>query len=137
MQKIIMIGNVTKDVELRTTSTGKDVSSFTVAVNRPKRDGQEQGADYFRVSAWDKQAGLCAKYLKKGSKAYIEGRVSVSTYDGKDGKTHANMDVQLERIEFLSPKNEDGTHMGNMGQTVQADASGMERVDDLGSELPY
>lgn len=134
MQKIIMIGNVTKDVELRTTSTGKDVCSFTVAVNRPKKDGQDQGADYFRVTSWEKQAGLCAKYLSKGSKAYIEGRASVSTYEGKDGKTHANIEVQLEKIEFLSPRTEDGSHAGNAGQEAR-DASGFQQVDE--DSLPF
>ncbi len=138
MNKIILVGNLTKDVEMRTTSTGLNVCSFTVAVNRRhKQEGQPE-ADFFRITAWRQLAELCQKYLAKGRKVCITGSVSVSTYQNKQGNTVASLDVTADEIEFLSPKNEDGTHMGNMGQTVQAgrDESGMQRVD-TSEELPF
>ena len=103
LNQLTIIGNLVKDQELRTTQSGKEVCTFTVAVNRPKRNNEDQGADFFRVSAWGELGKLCGKYLGKGRKVCVVGRVSLHTYD-KDGKTGANMEVLAEGVEFLSPK---------------------------------
>lgn len=104
MNKLTIIGNLTKDPELRTTATGLSVCTFTVAVNRKKGD-QEQ-ADFFRVSAWRELANVCAKWLIKGRKVAVVGPVSISTYTGQDGKTYANLEVMAQDVEFLSPAGE-------------------------------
>lgn len=104
MQKIFLVGNLTGDPQSRVTQTGKNVCSFTVAVNRRHRaDGQPE-ADFFRVTAWEKLGENCQQYLAKGRKAAVTGTVSVSTYQGKDGKTYANLDVLADEVEFLTPK---------------------------------
>lgn len=103
MNKLTIIGNLTRDPETRTTSTGKTVCSFTVAVNR--RTGDDK-ADFFRVSAWEKRGENCQKYLAKGRKVSVVGAVTVSTYEGKDGKTYANLEVMADDVEFLSAKDE-------------------------------
>ena len=96
-----------RNPELRTTTSGKQVCSFTVAVNRRRSEGQEQEADFFRVSVWNKMAEVCQKYLAKGRKVAVVGPVRVSTYTtGQDGVTRANMDVLAESVEFSSPKSE-------------------------------
>ena len=104
MNKLTIIGNLTKDPELRTTSSGVNVCTFTVAVNRKKREGQEQDADFFRVTAWRERGDICAKFLQRGKKVCVVGPVSVSTYTGNDGTTRANLEVTADDVEFLSPR---------------------------------
>jgi single-strand DNA-binding protein len=139
MNKIILIGNLTRDPETRTTSTGLNVCSFTIAVNRRVKVQNQPDADFFRITCWRQLAELAQKYLAKGRKVCVTGSVSVSTYEGKDGTTRASLDVLAQEIEFLSPKAEDGGGMGDMGQGVQASArdaqSGFTQVDE--DELPF
>ena len=106
MNKLTIIGNLTKDPEKRTTSTGVNVTSFTVAVNKPKRDGQDQGADFFRVTAWRGLADICAKYLAKGRKVAVVGSISLHTYTNSKGEAGASMEVNADDVEFLSAKGE-------------------------------
>jgi len=105
MNKLTIIGNLTKDPELRTTTSGKSVCSFTVAVNRRQRRDQntQPEADFFSVSAWDQRGENCAKYLSKGKKVCVIGAVSVRTYTGNDGQTRAVLTIEsAEDVEFLS-----------------------------------
>lgn len=124
MNKLTIIGNLTRDPELRATQSGHEVCSFTVAVNRRGGNGSDD-ADFFRVSAWDKLAKVCKDYLSKGRKVCVVGPVSVRTYQGKDGATYADLDVTAQDVEFLSPK----------GDSVDKQ-SGFTKVD-VGDELPY
>ena len=105
MNKLTIIGNLTKDPELRTTATGLSVCSFTVAVNRKKsRQQGQQEADFFRVSAWRELGENCAKYLAKGRKVAVVGSVRITTNTAQNGQTYSNMDVIAEDVEFLSPR---------------------------------
>lgn len=103
MNRITIIGNLTKDADSRITQSGHNVTSFTVAVNRRHREGQQDQADFFRVTVWDKLAEIC-KPLTKGKKVAVIGAVSVSTYQAQDGSTRASLDVMANEVEFLSPK---------------------------------
>ena len=103
MNKLMIIGNLTRDPVLRTTTTGKQVCSFTVAVNRRKTQAnQDPGADYFNVSTWDQQAVNCSKFLQKGRKVAVVGAVSVRLYTGNNGQSYANLEVQAQEVEFLT-----------------------------------
>lgn len=104
MNHLMIIGNLTADPVTRMTQGGLSVCSFTVAVNRRRREGQQPEADFFRVSAWRQLGENCQKYLLKGRKVAITGSVSVSTYNGQDGKTRASLDVTASDVEFLTPK---------------------------------
>ena len=104
MNKLTIIGNLTKDHELRTTTTGVNVCSFTVAVNRPRRNGEDQGADFFQVSVWRERGDNCAKYLKKGSKCAVNGRIQTGSYKDRDGKTVSTFDVVANNVEFLQAR---------------------------------
>ena len=77
-----------------------------MAVNRRRREGQEQEADFFRVTTWDKLAEICQP-LTKGKKVAVVGAVSVSTYQAKDGSTRASLDLMANEVEFLSPKDKE------------------------------
>lgn len=106
MNKLTIIGNLTRDPELRTTQSGANVCDFTVAVNRKKKVNNQPEADYFRVSAWSAMGENCAKYLSKGKKVCVIGAVSVRTYTGSDGQTKASLEVFADDVEFLSAKSE-------------------------------
>lgn len=134
MNKIILIGNLTKDPELRTTQAGDAVCSFTIAVNRRKnaQAGQPE-ADFFRVNVWRQQGENCARYLAKGRKVYVSGPVQCRTYTGQDGQTRANMEVTANEVEFLSPA---GNAQQNAPQAAKTDAqSGFVQVEN--DEIPF
>ncbi len=111
MNKVFLIGNLTRDPELRTTPSGVSVCSFTIAVNRRRANNAEAGqpeADFFRVSAWRQLGEICSKYLAKGRKVSVVGTVSASAYIGNDGQARASLEVQADDVEFLTPRSEAG-----------------------------
>lgn len=113
MDKLEFIGNLTRDPELRTTQTGINVCNFSVAVNKQqtkaqREAGQQAQVKYYRVSAWRELGENCHKYLAKGRKVYVSGTVDVSTYTGNDGQIHANLEVNANEVEFLSPRGDQG-----------------------------
>ena len=126
MNKLIAIGNLARDPELRSTPNGIPVCTFTIAVNGRKQD---EPATFFRVTAWRQLGENCNRYLTKGKKVFVSGPVSVSTYTAKDGSARAGMEITAEDVEFLSPS---GT--GAENATVDAQA-GFVKVDD--EELPF
>lgn len=125
MNKLTIIGNLTRDPELRSLTNGTQVCSFTVAVNRRRSQGADNGqpeADYFRVSAWRQLGENCGRYLAKGRKVCVIGPVSISTYTGNDGKARANMEVTADDVEFLSPKENAPTAPKQANTDAQEDA---------------
>lgn len=134
MNKLTIIGNLVKDPELRTTTSGVSVCTFTVAVNRRqgRQEGREPEADYFRVTAWRERGETCGKFLQKGKKVCVVGPVSVSTFEGRDGKTYANLEITADDVEFLSPRASD------VPEEPKVDAqTGMEQVEMDTDELPF
>ena len=143
MNKLTIIGNLTRDPELRTTSAGVNVCSFTVAVNRRNRRDDQNGqpeADFFRVTAWRQLADICSKYLAKGRKVCVVGSVSVHTYTGNDGTTRASLEVNADDVEFLSSRN-DGEASGynapaaSEAPSAEPQAAGFTAVET--DELPF
>lgn len=143
MNKCFIVGNLTRDPELRSTRDGISVCSFTVAVNRRNRGAQagQQEADYFRVTAWRQLGENCARYLAKGRKVSVVGPVTVNTYTGSDGATRASLEMTADDVEFLTPRGE-GEPAGYAPGTVcaydraaQDAANGYMQVDD--DELPF
>lgn len=144
MNKLTIIGNLTRDPETRTVSTGNTVCSFTVAVNRRRasQNANQPEADFFRVSAWDKLGENCQRYLAKGRKVAVVGPVSVSTYEPKDGTgTRFNLEVRAEDVEFLSSRQDDqgmsapsAAPAAPAGSAAKKDA-GFTEVDD--EDLPF
>lgn len=104
MNRLTIIGNLCQNLELRTTSQGVNVCTFTVAVNRRNAKEGQPDADFFRVSAWRLLGENCNKFLTKGRKVCVVGPVSVRTYQANDGTTRAQLEVTAEDVEFLSPK---------------------------------
>lgn len=104
MNRIILIGNVSTDPEQRTTTNGKSVCAFNLAVNRKysNADGDRQ-TDFFRINAWGKLGDSCAKYLTKGRKVAVSGELQARMYDARNGQQRLSLDVQADEVEFLSP----------------------------------
>ena len=100
MNRCFIVGNLTRDPELRSTRDGTAVCSFTVAVNRRSKNAQagQPDADFFRVTAWRELGTNCHLYLAKGRKVAVVGAVSVSTYTGNDGQTRASLDITAQDV---------------------------------------
>lgn len=135
MNKLTIIGNLTGDPELRTTKSGVNVCTFTVAVNRKqsaqqRQAGEQPGADFFRVSAWRERGEICAKFLQKGKKVCVIGPVSVNSFTGQDGTARASLEVTADEIEFLSPRVSDP-------EPVRDPQTGYEQVQMDTDELPF
>lgn len=110
MNHVSMIGRLTKIPDIRQTNTGKNVCSFTLAVNRRYKDAQgNAAADFFSVQACEKLAELCARYLDKGSKVFISGELRNRSYEAKDGSKRTVTEIIANEVEFLSPKAEPAT----------------------------
>ena len=130
MNSLTIIGNATRDPELRTTPSGKNVCSFTVAVNRRKKVEGQPDADFFRVSAWDQLADVCQKFITKGKKVCVIGSVGVHTYTNQKGETIASLEVLAREVEFLSPRQEEAP-----AQPVRDQQTQMEVVET--ADLPF
>ena len=102
MNKIILTGNLTKEPELRRTQSGKAVVKAGIAVNQGY--GDKQTTDFFNLIAWEKTAELIGKYLNKGSKILVEGRLKNNNYEDNKGVKHYGVDVIVESIEFMDSK---------------------------------
>ena len=137
MNRLTIIGNLTKDPEIRTTQAGKTVCNFTVAVNRRQKKDQNSDhpeADFFRVAAWNGLAESCQKYLSKGRKVAVVGAVQVNTYTAQDGTTRAQLEIPFaEDVEFLSSR-QDGADTGS-AEPAQAAPVAAVPVDT--DELPF
>lgn len=103
MNNVVLIGNLSRDPELSyTPNTQTAVCRFTLAVNRPKRDGQDTGADFIRIIVWGRQAENCKRYLSKGRKVAVSGRITTGSYKDRNGQTVYTTDITAENVEFLS-----------------------------------
>jgi single-strand DNA-binding protein len=105
INRVVLVGRLTKDPELKYTPSGVAVARFTLAVNRPFSNQQgERQADFINCVVWRKQAENTANYLRKGSLAGIEGRIQTSSFDGQDGKRVFMTEVVADSVQFLEPR---------------------------------
>lgn len=127
MNKVYMIGNLTKDPELRHTGSGTPVCSFSIAVNRNYKgaDGK-QITDFFTVIAWRGLAESCAKYLDKGKKVAVVGELNNRSYD-KNGEKRYITEIKADEVEFLSPR--------SATEAAPPDMSGFTEIPD--EDLPF
>jgi single-strand DNA-binding protein len=111
--KAFLIGNLTRDPELRYTTSGIPVAHFAVAVNRFKRkdaggEGGQQDVDFINIVAWRRLAEICGEYLKKGRPVAIEGRLQIRSFKGKDGEMRTMSEVVADNMQMLGRKGEGG-----------------------------
>ena len=131
-QKLIIVGNLGRDPELRYTTDGTPVCSFSVATSRRWTDAQGQSQErtvWFRVTAWRRLAETCAQFLTKGRQVFCEGTLSEpKPYQGRDGEWRAGLELRADEVKFLGSKGEGGDDMSKDGES-------WNEVDE--NEIPF
>lgn len=114
MNKVFLIGNLTRDPEMRSTQSGIPVCNFSIAVNRRFRNAQtgQQETDFFNIVAWRQLAELCSRYLTKGRKVAVLGSIQTRTYEAQDGSKRSAFDIVADEVEFLSAQQNSGAPAG-------------------------
>ena len=146
MNRVVLIGRLTRDPELRYTQSGKAFATFTLAVDRRFRRQAEQNgqptADFIPCVAWDKLAEIIGNNLTKGRRVGVEGRLQTRTYDAQDGSKRSAFDVVLDELEFLDPKS--GGQQGGFQQGYGAPGAPAQQApaDNFGpnisdEEIPF
>ncbi len=120
INQVILMGRLTRDPELRSTTNGKNVVNFSLAVDK---FGQDAGADFFDVVAWEKLAELINQYLSKGRRCLVQGRLSQRSWEGDDGKKRYRTEIVATDVTFL-----DGANQG--GQEAAAPAPAADKKED-------
>lgn len=145
MNKVILIGRLTRDPEIRTTANST-MASFSVAVDRRFKQEGQPDADFPRVIAWGKTAEFIEKYFHKGMKIGIEGRIQTGSYQNQNGQTVYTTDVIAEAVEFVESKNASGSVGGNSGGGSNTQSTPAPQTSDDGwmnipegvdEELPF
>lgn len=136
MNKVFLIGNLTRDPELIETPSGVPVCHFSIAVNRnyTSQDGERQ-TDFFNCTAWRGQAENIARYAKKGKKISVCGSVQLRNYEDNQGVKRTAVDIIVQDFEFLSPKSDDGEDAGSF-DAPQKKKPVLQPMDDDG-DIPF
>jgi single-strand DNA-binding protein len=138
--RIILVGNLTRDPEIRYTQSGKGVTKFTLAVNNPRNKEETTFVD---IVAWDRLGETCNTYLKKGSNCLVEGRLVIRSYDDKDGNKRKATEVVIDNMQMLgSPRDrvaggDDAGFNGGAPLGARAGGSGDGLGDELDDEIPF
>ncbi len=139
MNKVILIGNLTKDPELSTTNSGINYCRFALAVPKRFVSNGERDAEFVNIVVWRVQADNCHKYLRKGSKACVVGSLQTRNYEAQDGTKRYVTEVVAEEVEFLSTKNSGDnvapTENTSSGSSDNKSSGDLEPVDD--DTLPF
>ena len=107
INNVVLMGRLVADPELRTTTTGKSVCSFTIAVDRSfVRSGEERGADFINIVAWEGQANFVCRFFKKGSMIAVQGRIQTRPYEDKNGQRRTAFEIVARELSFTGSKSE-------------------------------
>lgn len=133
MNKVFLIGNITRDPELSETNSGVAVCRFSIAVNRRRTSADaEQQTDFFNVTAWRGLAETVTRYCKKGNKIAVTGQIQIRQYEDREGAKKTSVDVVADDVEFLSPKSNDEART----QETPKKKPALEPFDD-DSDIPF
>ena len=135
MNKVYLIGNLTRDPEISTTTSGISVCRMSIAVSRRFANAEgSRDTDFFHVTAWRGTADNCAKFLTQGTKIAVSGSIQTRNYEKADGTKGFSVDIVADEVEFLSSKN-DGTAEGGMSMGGSSQVSDLQPIDD--DNLPF
>lgn len=140
MNKVYLIGNLTRDPEISTTTSGISVCRMSIAVSRRFANAEGgRDADFFNITAWRGTADNCAKFLKKGNKIAVSGSIQTRTYDKQDGTKGFSIDIIADEVEFLTSRNGEngeGSSEGGMGMGGSSNpVSDLQPISD--DNLPF
>lgn len=122
--KVMLMGNLTRDPELRYTSGGQAVCNFSLAINRYFNDKQgerKEETTFMRITVWGKQGENCAQYLSKGRSAFVEGRLQSRSWETEDGQKRSAVDVVADSVQFIGGRNNSDAPAGNEGSIAEDD----------------
>ncbi|HIZ03083.1 MAG TPA: single-stranded DNA-binding protein [Candidatus Borkfalkia avistercoris] len=136
MNKVFLIGNLTRDPELSETNSGVPVCRFAIAVNRrfSSQDAERQ-TDFFNVTAWRNLAETVAKYTKKGNKVAVTGSIQIRNYEDNAGQKRTFVDIVADDVEFLTPKGSGSSDDGDFAPAPRKKPT-LEAFDD-DSDIPF
>lgn len=140
MNRVILMGRLTRDPEIRYSQNDNSmaIARYGIAVDRRRRQGEEQSADFINIVAFGKLAEFSEKYLHKGTKIALEGRIQTGSYTNKDGVKVYTTDVIADNIEFAESKSVTPTNVYNVGAPSAADNDGFMNIPDgIDEELPF
>ena len=139
LNKVMLIGNVGQDPELRYTPDGNPVANFSIAVNRRRRVGEEykDETEWFNIVCFSRTAENVNQYLTKGQKVYVEGRFQSSEYVGQDGNQRKSFEVIANEVTFLSTKNEADSINQNAAQSAEKPEASATDNEDEDKDLPW
>jgi len=133
MNVVIITGRITKDLEVRYTTSQMAVTSFTLAVDRPVKKGEEKQADFIRCTVFGKQAEMLEKWARKGNRIAIEGRIQTGSYQNKNGEKVYTTDVIANRVEIIDWL-EKGEHRGDQAAPEQVVADSFAAISE---QVPF
>ena len=139
--RVILVGNLTRDPEIKYTQSGKGVTKFSLAVNNPRNKEETTFVD---IVAWDKLGETCNKYLKKGSNTLVEGRLVIRSYDDKDGNKRKATEVVIDNMQMLGSRPDGagssdyaGGGSSSFGGGSAPSGGGNDFQDTLDDEIPF
>lgn len=137
MQRFIAIGRLTRDPELKTTTTGVSVTTFSIAVERNyvNEETGQRDADFINCLSWRKQAENIARYCSKGSQIALEGRLQVRSYDDRDGNKRYVTEVVADNVTFLSPKKKE--EVEEQQEESNVDFNFEDEIELTEDDLPF
>lgn len=134
LNKIVLCGRTTTDIELKATATGKSVASFTLAVERDFSSNGERETDFIPVVVWGKTAEFASSYFRKGKMMIAEGRLQIRKYTDKDGNNRTISEVIADKIYFCGEKNDNAGNTTSFNNATASDFSEIDTDDDM---LPF
>jgi len=133
LNKVFLMGNLTRDPELRYVPSGAAVANFTVAVNRPYKDTsgeKKEDVSFIRVVVWGKMAEVCGEYLSKGRPVLVEGRLKSRTWEAQDGQKRSALDVVATSVQFIGPRSGSGGKEEDRKEKIE-DRGGYGSVESI------
>ena len=133
--KVILVGTLVRDPEIRYIGSGAAVTKFRLAVNSNKRDAKPEDTLFIDIVAWDKLAETCNTYLKKGQQCLVEGRLSIRQYDDKDGNKRQATEVVINTMQMLGgPRDRDDDRSA---RSSSGSSRSVEDFDEIDQEIPF
>lgn len=137
LNRVILVGRIVRDPELKRTASGTSVTSFTIAIDNPTKAGSEKTTSFIPCTSWNKTAENVAKYCSKGTLVGIDGRLNQRSYEDKNGNKHSIVDVIAETVQFLEKKGNNGEEGDNDTDMIDSDVVAQEGIDASDDELPF
>lgn len=137
MNRIILMGRLVKDPDVKVTTSGKTVCTFTLAVDRPfaGKDGKRE-ADFINIQTWNKTAEVVGNNVSKGQRLLVEGRLQIRKYQDKQGQNRTVSEVVADRVEFIERKEKDA-HTPNSGAGSGFESMGQDVTSQFDEEIPF